>query len=665
MTNFTSPGLTACKQGLQRRIGTKAVALLASVSFLAGCSGFVSDAPTESVAGALLKGNVIGGQNPVNGATVQLYTAASNGYGAAASPLGAAVMTNSGGVFTLGAYTCPASPNDQAYIVASGGNPGSGSNANLALMAALGPCGNLSGSTFITINEVTTVASAYALSGFMADYAHVGASSTNYVGLQNAMATVNNLVNIATGTALTVTPAYATPATGTTSQTFASVVPQSEINALADVIASCVNTNGVGGSSTNCANLFSSSGTNTTTGGVSGTPDTIQAALSIAQNPGSNVANLYNLATGNPPFPTTLSSPPNDWTVALNFKGGGLGGSSGTNDSGSNDVAIDGSGNLWITNGRRNTLTELNNLGAPISNNTQLTPSVVIGGFSGGGLSTDAAIAVDLGSPAHIWIGNNTGTLSEFTSAGSPVGSGFTGGGLVGPGKGVAVDGNNNIWITSPAAVAEFNNSGTPISGSGYSSDVSSPTGAISIDGGEGVIFASGGNEFVDKFNQSGTLVNSPGATLSDATAYSAIDASGQYWIPNNSISVYVYANVPAGIVSTFTQNSISNPTWVGIDGANNTWIVNNGGELGQAANANLTEMTNSGSSISPGATGYTGAGLAVLSTPTGGGIDQSGNVWIVNGVLSSSVTEFVGVAAPSYAPLAAAVAANRIGQRP
>jgi hypothetical protein len=672
MTTQKSTILLDRVQSVWRGIGLTSLTLLASVSLLTGCSGMLNDAPTAASTGVTLQGNVHGGQQGVSGATVQLYAAQATGYGAASlAVLSAPVTTSSNpspGNFTLPSYTCPASPNDQVYIVATGGDSGSGTNPNLALMAALGSC-NAPGftQTFVTVNEVTTVASAYALSGFMTDYAHVGTSSTNYVGLSNAMATVTNLVNLANGTALAVTPAYATQAPNTTSATFKSVVPQTEINTLANILASCVNTNGVGGSSGNCATLFASSATNTTTGGVSGTPDTIQAALNIALHPGTNVANLNNINLPAAPFsPSFGATPPNDWTISLNFIGGGMGGSGASSYSVSKNVAVDGSGNLWIVNQHQSTLTELNNLGAPISNNTQL-PTFVAGGFSGGGLHTPIEIAVDVASPAHVWATNNNGVLSEFTLAGSGVGSGFTGGGLSGSANGIAIDGTNNIWATATSAIAEFNNFGTPLSGSGYTSDVSNPTGGISIDGGggvlanEGIIFANGGNEFVDKFNESGSLVNSPGATLSLATAYSAIDASGKYWSPNNSNSLYVYANVPAGIVSTYSQFSLSSPTWVGVDGANHTWVVNDGGAGGQEIFANLTELSNTGSSISPASSGYIGTFI----TPLGAAIDQSGDVWVVNATNSSSVTEFVGVAAPTYAPLAAAVAANKIGQLP
>jgi hypothetical protein len=670
MSNLNSPARTICQRAFQRNAGVAASMLLVSAALLTGCAGTSNDAPTESATGVTLQGYVHGGQNPVSGATIQLYAAQAGGYaGASVSLLTSGVTTGGNGGFTItGDYTpCPSSPNDQVYIVATGGSSGSGTNPNLALMAALGPCSALTSSTVITLNEVTTVASVYALAGFMTDYKHVGTSSTNYIGLSNAMATVNNLVNVAAGTALAVTPAYATQATGTTSATFASVVPQEEINTLADSIASCVNTNGVGGSSTTCANLFASSATNTATGGVSGTPDTIQAVLNIAKNPGTNVAAIYNFSTGNPPFPTTLGSAPNDWTMALNFKGGGMGGSAASSFSVSENLAIDKSGNLWITNTHLSTLTELSNLGAPISNNTQLTPSVVVGGFSGGGLSSDSGIAVDLASPAHVWVGNNNGTLSEFTSAGSPVGSGFTGGGLAGSGLGVAVDGNDNVWIASngvSATLAEFNNSGAPVSSSGYASDISIPTGAIAVDGSENVFVANGGNGFLDKINQGGGLAGDSGNVLSNSTGYGALDASGLFWVPQVN-QVLTFGNNAAPTNNNFSATSISNPEWIGVDGANHTWIVNQGGELGQAANANLTELTNGGTPISPGSTGYIGAGTAGFVTPKGGGIDASGNVWIVNGGNSSSVTEFVGAAAPTYMPLAAAVAANKIGQMP
>jgi hypothetical protein len=171
---------------------------------LLGCGAGVSSS-SGPLSGGALRGSVHGGQQPIVGATIQLYAAGTAGYGSSATPLlTSAVTTDATGSFSItGDYTCPSSTS-QVYLVATGGNPGLApgtNNAAIALMAALGPCGlhggeyTLDPNSFITINEVTTVASVYALAAFMGgDAAHVGTSSTNAVGLANSFALVNNLV---------------------------------------------------------------------------------------------------------------------------------------------------------------------------------------------------------------------------------------------------------------------------------------------------------------------------------------------------------------------------------------------------------------------------------------------------------------------------------------
>ena len=144
---------------------------------------------------------VRGGQQPVVGANVVLYAAGSGGYGSTnTTQLSSTVTSGAGGSFSItGLYTCP-SASAQMYLVATGGDSGAGFNSSLALMAALGSCGNLSSSTFANIDEVTTVAAVYALAPFMATNggapgASIGTSGTNSQGLTQAFATANNLVN--------------------------------------------------------------------------------------------------------------------------------------------------------------------------------------------------------------------------------------------------------------------------------------------------------------------------------------------------------------------------------------------------------------------------------------------------------------------------------------
>jgi hypothetical protein len=665
-------------QGVRRGLTITSLMLLASASFLTGCGGMVDNAGTTAQAGVSLQGHVHGGQNPVSGATIQLWEAKTTGnniltgYGSASVPLISKMVTTlADGTFNITLdYTCPASPDDMVYITATGGDPGSGVNSNLVLMAALGPCGNLNAGTYISINEVTTIASAYALSGFMKDATHVGASSTNYVGLKNAFATVNNLVDISSGDALAVTPAYKNGLAGTTPQTFNSVVPQAEIYSLANTLAACVNSNGVGGSSTNCSMLFGA----TTFGGVIPT-DTVQAALSIAQHPGNNVGTLYTLAAPANPFPGSLGTQPNDWTIALNFIGGGLGGPAkpASKDSTSIDLAIDAAGNVWIANEDTSSISKLSPVGAPISPSTIITPALVPGGYTGGGLNIPNAIAIDTNGNA--WASNNNGTLSEVTSSGVAVSSGFSGGGLAGVAPGLAIDGSNHIWVASQGvspslgAIVEFDSSGNVLSGTnGYQSDIDYPTGGISIDNGGNVFVTNGGNGNIVKFDKNGTFVATSGNIVDAANAYSAIDGSGNLYvpqgIPNNGEFLFTNAGLYSNVY--YAPNALYDPSSVTIDGDGHVWTIDNGGGQGGLMVApNIFEMSKTGANISPAATGYQGTGSNIIVDAAGSGIDGSGNLWLINSLHQSTVTEFIGVAAPTITPLSVAVKGAAIATRP
>ncbi len=168
---------------------------------LTGCgAGVISDAvkPATATAGSL-QGVVMGGQQPVAGVTVQLYQAGTTGYGSAATPLGPSVQTNAGGNFNLPSYTC--APGSQVYLVGTGGMPTSIlTNNNLAMMAGLGTCGGTYLTNFINVNELTTVATAWALAPFMTGIANIGSSSTNAAGLADAFAAINQIVTTANGT---------------------------------------------------------------------------------------------------------------------------------------------------------------------------------------------------------------------------------------------------------------------------------------------------------------------------------------------------------------------------------------------------------------------------------------------------------------------------------
>jgi len=414
---------------------------------LSGCAtnGVLSGpgAPTVS-AGVPLSGAVHGGQQPISGTSIQLYAASTGGYGSASfALLTTAVSTDAAGAFHItGAYTCP-SATSQVYITATGGNTGSGNNANLAMMAALGSCGNLSSSTFINMNEVTTVASVYALAPFMSSYTNVGTSATNVAGLANAFAAVNKLSNISTGFA----PGAALPVGAT--------VPVSELNTMANILASCINTTGSDGA---CKTLFTASTPNAGTAPT----ETIGAVLNMAKNPSRNVSTLFNLVAAKAPFQPTLTAAPTDWTVSITYSNASFNAPSA--------AVVDAGGNLWVTNAGGNSVSVLTSAGAPLAGSP----------FTGGGISGPSAVAIDANGNA--WIADKISSkVSALNSAGVALaGSPFSGGGLNAP-TGIGIDGTGNIWVTNGgnSSVSELSGSGAALSGAGgfTGAGISAPVG--------------------------------------------------------------------------------------------------------------------------------------------------------------------------------------------
>jgi hypothetical protein len=423
---------------------------LAAVSLmLAGCGGFqaASTATATATAGSAvtgMKGKLHGGQQPIVNAAIQVYQAGTTGYGAGAIALaGASTTTGSDGSFSLGAFSCTSG--SQLYLTATAGNPGAGTNNSSLLMVGLGLCDTVSSLPFLQVNEVTTV---WALSPFMSDTINgtpgtnvigIGAPATNQAGLAQAFADINTLVDIGAGTA------PGTTASGVT-------VPSSEVYALANSIAACVNTTGGGP----CTSLFGYTTANSVT-----PTDTSGAAMNIARNPGTNVSNLLALGGSTPPFPTTFTAA-NDLTLAVTYTGGGINAPAG--------MAVDANGNVWIANSGTSTVTELSHTGTPAAG----TP------YSAGGINAPSAIAIDGSGDA--WIANyGNATITELSAAGANVGSSpFSGGGLNEPNS-LAFDGLGNLWVSNygNSSASEFSSTGTALSpvGGYTSTGVSAPIG--------------------------------------------------------------------------------------------------------------------------------------------------------------------------------------------
>jgi len=438
---------------------------------LAGCGLGTTTSQAFNGGGATpsanMAGKVKGGQQPVAGSTLHMYAASTSGYGAAAYDMqpkdsgNNTPTTDANGSFQVASYTCssPCGSSSEVLLVMSGGNAGAGANSNAVWMMALGPQSGISGLPFLQVNEITTVATAYALAPFFgSDYTYLGTSSTNVTGLQNAFSLVNSLVNIGTGWG------------GGTALPGGATVTTDSLYALADVIAACVNSSGGTSAGTNCGNLLNCSsgascscaGGSCTTGG-SAPADTATAAVNLAKNATLNVSSLWNLIPGTPVFTYNgLTSAPNDWTLAINYTDSSLNGAAGS--------AVDGSGNLWVANTGSSQVTKITPSGSVASYSLALAPN---------------ALAVDAGG--HVWVaaGSGTGTSSaalyELSSSGSQITT-CSDVSLNDP-TAVTVDSTGNIWLsnTGAATLSEFNSSCTFVnsySGAGVSGGIAIAAGA-------------------------------------------------------------------------------------------------------------------------------------------------------------------------------------------
>ena len=287
---------------------TNLILLLLATVFIVGCGGVGSSPVTttaSTLTGSSLSGRVMGGQQPIWGATVQLYQVGTAGDGSGAAPLGSSTTTNPSGGFTItGNYTCPGS-NPEVYLLSTGGNPGLASGTNntaIDLIAALGSCGSLNSNTFINLNEVTTVAAVAALLPYMTSPTGIGSGTSDATALTAAFTLASQYASTATGTS----PGASIP-TG-------DAVPSTLINSLAGIVSACVNSiGGSAGDGSSCGTLFTDS---TPSSGVAPT-NVATALLNILNSSTSELTSLFALLPSTPPFEPVMNAAPSSWGISL------------------------------------------------------------------------------------------------------------------------------------------------------------------------------------------------------------------------------------------------------------------------------------------------------------------------------------------------------------
>jgi hypothetical protein len=689
------------------------VVVIASACMIlaAGCGVNSNSISSQSIEDTVtgVRGVVHGGQSPIQGATVNLYVTSSSatGYGQAATLIGTS-PTDVNGVFTISpsANTTNCPSGQQAYITAAGGYPsGSSSLANTStlMMAALGDCAHVSASTNVIINEVTTVAAAYALSGFMttsgsgttltanvsappANSAAIG-TLTTAAGLPHAFLNAANLATYATGTANSATAALSV---GGLTNNVTGKVPLAEINTLGNILAGCVN--GVTGNA-QCVSLF---GFTPSISGVAPT-NTLQSMINLARNPYPSAAamnattGLFSLAGAVVPFPTALTANPPDWSLAIVYNPGTL-------LPAQYFIALDADDTVYAGGSGAASLVGLSPYGTA-------TPAYTTGSV---GTATRQIAPDALG---NVWVTGYIASVStsnvyqySATGGGAPTAWPITA--TFSEVYAVAVDKSNNVWIGNSAAVTpniiEYAYSGGTWAAN-YTSTV--PSGflpwSLVIDANQNVWAApyySGGTIAMvlsnltpggaATYTTSGTTVTPIYNTFASSGTKPlglAIDASGNAWYgitgSNSTTTTGIEEVIPtltSGVITGITPQSLITGTtldaWATgipeIDGAGTLYLSDNlssteltGLGIHVYSTVSTTTSSNTGGQVLSPPSGYLGCYLATAATtacgPVGGAynsavynprnavVDSTGSVWA--GITSGGFTQLVGLGAPSW----------------
>jgi MBG domain (YGX type) len=616
--SLTTTATTSSPPGSYPITATLGTLAAGNYSFILG-TGTLTITPAASNPGVGFSGRALAGTQPIVGATVQLYAAGTTGNGSpGTSLLSSTLTTDAAGAFSVPAgYACPVA-SSQLYVIVRGGQVGAAANAAITLAAPIGACNQLASGAQFVINEVTTATTAWGLSQFLSAGGNIGATSTNTQGLANAVATVASLANLTTGTS----PGASFPQNATS--------PAAKINSIANLLNTCTTAS----SPADCSPLFSA----TTPPGAAAPTNTLDAVLNLVRNPGSNVAALYTQAATSTAFMPPLTAAPSDWTMFLNFTGGGM--------SSPSNVGVDATGNVWVA--------------SYFSAATKFSPTgnLVFPAITSGGLNQSYGLAVDAQNNA--WIPNEMspmsvnggfGSVTEISPTGQLISpqNGYTAGDSLRYPTAVAIDTNGKVWVANNynASLTLLSSTGQPLSGpNGYTSPELAFAGAIAID--------ASNNAWI--VNQFGTTVTKALPDGSNFTSYDccndprgiAIDQRGFVWAANYlGDSISQLASDGTVISNGYSDNkaSIFHPQGIAIDGLGHVWAAN---YLGNS----ITELAGSAAS-SPGQILSPTAGYATdaaLSQPFAVAIDASGNLWTVN-YLSNTLTEIVGLATPVKTP--------------
>jgi hypothetical protein len=595
---------------------------------------------------ASIRGTVTAAGKPLGSALVAIFGASRDG----AAELGHA-RTDVSGRFTISYERGSAGA---LYVDAT--PPGS-SRLRLRAVVGVGSGGGVQPSTLgtVTVDELTTVAAAYALAQF-SDPDGVGGPSP---GLENAAATAFNLADPGSGKAGSV---VTNADNGSKNDTLAT------LNTLANLVSLCAP-----GASDGCEALLRLA----TPPGGSAPADTAQAVVNLARNPALSPAQLYALARQADVYQPALDAPPTAWILVLLYTD--------TDLFASGRIAIDAKGNVWSSTnwqpGTQNpseTISVLDAVGAPT-----LGSPIGGGGMKGG--DWGAAIGPD----GAVWMASaGGGSVSQYSATGSVLSpsTGWTNGSLKFP-QGLAFDQKGNLWIAN-----NFGPESAPGEGNVVVYPGGDPSKAVTITGGGlnhpfavqidgyGRAWVTnaglGGAKLVDtrlapligKFGGSVTVIGPD----FEPTSFSpieddsfkwplglAIDSQSNAWTANYFGSTITEIEPDGTVASVYRLPRGTLPWAQAVDGSDRVWVAGFARhEVWLLCGANTAACppgSTTGAVLSP----RLGFRSKAFQHFTSIQIDQAGNVWLSNNwsqlvpkAGGTGIAEVIGAATPVCAPL-------------
>ena len=336
-------------------------------------------------------------------------------------------------------------------------------------------------------------------------------------------------------------------------------------------------------------------------------------------------------------------------------------------------VALDGSGNIYVSNDGKNNGDPDSVTVYPAGSNGNVAPSAVITGTSTG-LSDPAGIAVD--SAGKIYVTNNNNSVTVYPAGPSGIVNQVPTAtirglatGLMNP-SGIGVDGVLNIYVVNDGnrtlTVYPAGSNGNAAPGATISSGLLSP---------EGVALDSANNIYVSDFNSvvvyaagsmtgatpSATIVGA--ATLLDDPQAVAVDSSGNIYVANDgnhnshSDTVTVYPSGLAGTVDqppsatinsefALSSNGMAQPIGIALDSNANIYVSSENQVSGSSVES--VEVYQAGSGAVGGVASRIGS-ISTTTSVTGVALDSSQNVYAISG----SVVDIFSSLGAGFLPLA------------